>query len=190
MKIVQQIVLISCALLIFYINSRLPEKWGSLSSVITSRLTQTKNKMKLTHHDVSDIENLLNSLTDGVSSLSKLQYLLPKTTVELLRSVAQRNVSIEEADAMAQYLQQMTRTFNFENVPSFDENTSHIIGREWHEIDYSGENLTWQKQQKHYAQYGIENFKSPEMLKKFFAVESKYSYFTKVYKPHGSPFTE
>ena len=35
-----------------------------------------------------------------------------------------------------------------------------IIGREWHEIDYSGESMTWQKQKIKYAPYGISNFKT------------------------------
>ena len=42
-------------------------------------------------------------------------------------------------------------------------NTSHIIGRNWWEINYSGENMTWQGQKTKYAPYGITDFKSVEL---------------------------
>ncbi|KIJ88837.1 hypothetical protein [Rickettsia asembonensis] len=84
---------------------------------------------------------------------------------------------------MAKYLQELVGFYNFQNVAAFDENTSHIIGRQWHEIDYSGESMTWQGQKAKYARYDITDFKSVDCLKKFFKVESKLPYFTKIYKP-------
>ena len=84
---------------------------------------------------------------------------------------------------MADYLRKLVKEFQFQNVGAFDENTSHIIGRDWHEIDYSNEGMTWQKQKAHYAPYGIKNFKSQEYLVNFFSVDSKLPYFKKTYKP-------
>ena len=91
------------------------------------------------------------------------------------------------AEEMAQYLYEPTGLFQFEKLFAFDENTSHIIGRDWQEIDYSGEGMTWQKQQAVYQPYGIVNFKSVIYLKKFFPVESKLPYFKKTYRPKNTP---
>ena len=84
---------------------------------------------------------------------------------------------------MAAYLTLIFQKFDFQNPKPFDENTSHIIGREWCEIDYSGENMTWEKQQQKYSPYGIQNFKSAEMLEKFFPIEATLPYFRKIYNP-------
>ncbi|MCC8461964.1 MAG: hypothetical protein LN546_02045 [Rickettsia endosymbiont of Ecitomorpha arachnoides] len=108
---------------------------------------------------------------------------MPKTTLELLIAINERGLDIKEADLMAKYLQGLIASYNFQNIAAFDENTSHIIGRDWHEIDYSGEGMTWQGQKAKYARYDIIDFKSVDRLKKFFTVESKLPYFTKIYKP-------
>lgn len=71
----------------------------------------------------------------------------------------------------------------FENIKAFDNNTSHIIGRKWHEIDYSGENMTWQGQKEKYIPYGITDFRTLENMRKFFAIEGNFPYFNKIYKP-------
>jgi hypothetical protein len=57
------------------------------------------------------------------------------------------------------------------------------MGRQWHEIDYSGEGMTWEKQKAFYAPYGIDHFKSLACLEEFFKVESQLPYFRKIYKP-------
>ena len=98
-------------------------------------------------------------------------------------SVQNRGVTFVEAEKMAAYLEKFTLIYHFKYPKKFDENTSHIIGREWREIDYSGENITWQKQRLKYSPYGISNFKTEDNLKKFFSVESKLSYFKKIYQP-------
>ena len=59
------------------------------------------------------------------------------------------------SSAFEKYLQELIEYYNFQNVAAFDENTSHIIGRQWHEIDYSGEGMTWQGQKAKYARYGV-----------------------------------
>ncbi|MBN8828167.1 MAG: hypothetical protein J0H68_05620 [Sphingobacteriia bacterium] len=46
---------------------------------------------------------------------------------------------------MALFLNEIVIKYDLKNIEAFDENTSHIIAKEWHEIDYSGENMTWQK---------------------------------------------
>lgn len=81
---------------------------------------------------------------------------------------------------MATYLHTVPEKFSVKNINVFDENTSHIIGREWSEIDYGGEGMTWEKQQKKYKPYDVNNFKSLDNLTKFFPVESELPYCLKI----------
>ena len=98
-------------------------------------------------------------------------------------SIHLRNLEISEAEKIANYLCKLVHKFKFENVGAFDENTSHIIGKEWQEIDYSGEGMTWRKQRQQYLPYGIKDFKSLKSIERFFPVESKLPYFNKIYRP-------
>jgi hypothetical protein len=111
---------------------------------------------------------------------------MPKATVELVRSVRERGVDRAEAERMAEYLVRLRQTLDFENPAPFDENCSHVIGREWHEIDYRDEGMTWQNQKRVYAHYGVAHFRDVENLERFFRVESKVPYFQKLYRPRGT----
>lgn len=162
---------------------RLSTQWQSLCSILQKRVAQKQAKMRLLESDAKNLEDFLNSTRLDFPNLNDLQSSLPKTTIELLMSVHKRGVQPHEAELMADYLKKLVKEFQFQEVGAFDENTSHIIGREWHEIDYSGEGMTWEKQKAHYAPYGIKNFKSQACLEKFFPVESKLPYFRKAYKP-------
>ncbi len=128
---------------------------------------------------------MLYGVGGKISALEALEKIAPKTTQQLRISIQSRNLPAEEAEKMAAYLVEVIRDFQIQNVGAFDLNTSHIIGREWHEIDYSGEGMTWQAQQKKYKPYGVVHFKSLKCLKSFFPVESKLPYFKKIYKPKG-----
>jgi hypothetical protein len=146
-------------------------------------VNQREKKMKLQPADAEQFKAFLANLQEPTPKLKSLQTILPKTTVELLMAVSKRGVSLNEAEKMAEYLKEVVDEFQFTYPEAFDENTSHIIGREWSEIDYSGEGMTWQKQKAKYRPYGIQDFKTLGHLKKFIPVESKLSYFDKTYKP-------
>ena len=161
----------------------LPDQWSGLSKVLDSRLHQSKPKMKLDQSDITSLTQFLDHLTISTPNLMQLQKLLPKTTIELLRSVADRGVEMDEVEKMAAYLEKIVVGFGFENTVAFDENTSHIIGREWSEIDYTGEGMTWEGQRGKYLPYGIVSFRSLDCLEKFFVVESKLPYFRRIYRP-------
>lgn len=160
--------------------------WPTLSPLVQARVNQKSRKMKLTSDDANQFRKFLENLEEPAPQLSALQSILPKTTIELLMAVSQRGLALSEAEKMASYLSSVVDQFKFSNISAFDENTSHIIGREWHEIDYSGENMTWEKQKAKYQPYGVDHFKSLECLKKFIPVESKLPYFKKIYKPKSS----
>jgi hypothetical protein len=94
-------------------------------------------------------------------------------------------VSRAEAERMAEYLQKIHAALKFQNPAPFDENCSHVIGREWHEIDYRGEGMTWENQKRIYARHRVAHFRDVENLERFFRVESKAPYFQKLYRPEG-----
>lgn len=162
---------------------QLSEKWNSLCCVLEYRTSQSTPKMKLTEKTAKEFEHFLNTQIVQTQPFNKLKMILPKTTVELLMGIQFRGVSYEEAEKIAQYLIKMTQDYQFKNIKYFDNNTSHIIGREWNEIDYSGEGMTWQKQKLKYERSHITNFKTLDNIRRFFPVESKLPYFAKIYQP-------
>ncbi|KTD21944.1 Uncharacterised protein [Legionella lansingensis] len=164
----------------------LPNEWQRLCPILQTRVAQKTHKMKLQESEAQSLEHYLQTVHFNFLYLSQLQILMPKTTTELLIATYRRGLNKNEAEKMADYLMEQVKFYKFKNLSAFDNNTSHIIGREWYEIDYSGENMTWQKQKQKYAPYGISNFKSLECLKKFFPVESKLPYFNKIYQPMNS----
>ncbi|MBS0286093.1 MAG: hypothetical protein JSR17_02280 [Proteobacteria bacterium] len=166
----------------FSFDQNLPKEWQSLMPILVSRHDQPQPKMKLTTQQVTQLIAYLNTAdAKDFSALQSLMKTLPKTTLELLFAIQSRGVPLHQAELMATYLQSVPAEYDIKNIAAFDENTSHIIGRDWHEIDYSNEGMTWQGQKAKYAPFGISNFKTVENLKKFFPVEAKLPYFKKVY---------
>lgn len=161
----------------------LPESYKNLCAILEQRINKTTPKMKLTEAEVATLEQFLSTKT--FIKTHQLHNFLPKTAIELLIAIRFRNLSSDEAESISDYLKTLVESCQFQNINAFDNNTSHIIGREWHEIDYSDEGMTWEKQKAHYAPYGITNFKTLENVKRFFPVESKLRYFKKIYKPTG-----
>ncbi|MEM1153418.1 MAG: hypothetical protein AAGI44_04710 [Pseudomonadota bacterium] len=156
--------------------------WIEFHRILCDRMSQSEDKMKLSKTQAQDFIVFLSALKTSTPELLKLKNTLPKTTLELLRAVASRGLSLKEAERIAKYLETVPATYAINNIAYFDENTSHIIGREWHEIDYSGEGMTWQKQKQKYAPYHITDFKSLDNLERFFPVESTLPYFRQAYE--------
>ncbi len=161
----------------------IPEEWQSLCKILQMRVKQKSSKMKLKEEDVIKFQEFLNLAKDNLDELKDLKNILPKTTIELLMAIRFRNVTFSNAELIAQYLNSFVTSCKFANNGAFDENTSHIIGRKWDEIDYSGENISWQEQQKKYRTYGITDFKTLDNIERFFKVEAKLPYFFKTYRP-------
>jgi hypothetical protein len=118
----------------------LPKSYKSLYAILEQRINQTTPKMKLTEAAVVTLEQFLNTKT--FIKIHQMQHFLPKTTLELLMAIRFGNLSSDEAESIAHYLNTLVESCQFQNIKAFDNNTSHIIGREWHEIDYSGEGMT------------------------------------------------
>lgn len=160
-----------------------PGEWLSLCPIAQSRIYQKSPKMKLQASDVQALSLFLSQDHSTWVYMQQLRKLAPKTTLELLFSLRFRDLSMEEAEKMANYLLELLQKFQFQYPSKFDTNTSHLVGRKWHEIDYSGEGMTWQSQKKKYQPYGVLDFRTKENLAAFFKIESKLPYFKKIYQP-------
>ncbi len=115
--------------------------WSSLCKILQNRVKQTKQKMKLSESTAYGFEKFLLKSKEDFQHIKSLQNILPKTSLELLMGIRFRKVDAIEAEKIAQYIKEIATGFNFENPGAFDENTSHIIGRYWNEIDYTGEGI-------------------------------------------------
>jgi hypothetical protein len=160
--------------------------YPEVARVIETRVTQAKPKMKLELEQGLRFARYVHEALPSMPEARALSRTMPKTVVELVRSTYERAVSTGEAEAMARYFSHLLAHLKPQNLPALDENCSHVIGREWHEIDYSGEPLTWEKQKRVYTPQGIPHFKDAATLERFFRIESQAPYFNRLYRPEGS----
>lgn len=156
------------------------------AAVIEARVAQTKRKMKLEAEQGLRVARYVAEDFPTMPETVSLSRSMPKTAVELVVSVHERGVAPEEAEKMARYMTRLRDTLKPRNHAALDENTSHVIGREWEEIDYRDENLDGAKQKRTYTAKGIPHFKDATALEHFFRVESEVPYFDKVYQPEGA----
>lgn len=157
-----------------------------LADILSVRVTQTRRKMKLTDDEAARTALALIDELPVMPRTRTLLELMPKASIELVRSIRERGVSRDEAERMAEFLLEVRTSLAMDNPTPFDENCSHVVGREWQDIDYRDEGMTWQKQQAIYAPRGVPDFKSVANLRQFFRIESKAPYFQKLYQVKGS----
>lgn len=167
----------------FAFDCKLNGTWQKLCPILEKRTSQKQTKMKLKDYETIQLQDYILANNASLSNMHNLINNMPKTTIELIMGIIFRQVDHIEAEEIAIYLNDLIISFQFKNPAAFDENTSHIIAKNWDQIDYSGENMTWQRQKAKYAKYGITNFKTLDNIKKFFPIESKLPYFKKIYKP-------
>ncbi len=161
--------------------------WGfaSAAGALESRVNQVSQKMKLDEKQAAKLSNYLVNDLSNMPNAGELEKTMPKSVVELVVAVEERGVSREEAEKIADFLLRFTAAMRFGNPGQFDSNLSHVIGREWSQIDYSGEGTTWQKRKKQWAKYGVPSFKKAEYIENYFRHEKELSYFTNIYRPEG-----
>jgi hypothetical protein len=161
---------------------------GAAAEVIEARVKQPQPKMKLTPEQGAKVAAAARAALPKRPLARALLAIMPKTTVELVRAVDERDVPEADAEAIAGYMARLMATMKPENPAPLDENSSHVIGRHWHEIDtYQYEGMSWERQKKIYAPRGIPDFRTEAHVKRFFEVESKAPYFQKLYRPTGEP---
>lgn len=153
-------------------------------AAIHRRLGQRRPKMKLEPRDAFAAAVGLLALADR-EPIARLAAVLPRSAIELARATLQRGLSRDEAEAIAAYLAEVVRALDFQKLETFDENHSHVTGRAWQDIDYSGEHLTWQSQQAYWAPRGVPHFKTREAIHAYFTGAERLPHWHKVYRPRG-----
>lgn len=155
-------------------------------AIIEARTAQRAPKMKLDAEQASAALGHLRKQLERSTALRRLHSLMPHSTIELCRAIGERGVAPTEGDRIAEYLTHLVAVLEFGNLRQFDINHSHVTGRQWHEIDYSGESMTWQGQKKYWAKRGVGDFKTAEHIHAYMKSASRLPHFARVYKPRGS----
>jgi hypothetical protein len=151
---------------------------------IRRRLAQPRPKMKLAPGDALAAAVGLLELADR-APIARLEAVMPRSTVELARATRQRGLPRDEAERIAAYLAEVVRALDFQRLDAFDENHSHVTGRAWQDIDYSGEPMTWQSQQAYWAPRGVPHFKTRDAIHAYFTGAEPLPHWQQVYRPRG-----
>lgn len=89
-------------------NMQLPSAWNKFGAILQVRYDHPQTKMKLSKAQLNSFISFLKNLKQPAPELLKLQAILPKTTLELMRAIESRGVTLAEAEKMAAYLQYRT----------------------------------------------------------------------------------
>lgn len=122
-----------------------------LADIVAERVSQKRRKMKLTEDEAKLVAQELIEELPSLPRTRELLALMPKASIELVRSTRERGVARAEAERIASYLLEVRSQLAMDNPGPFDENCSHVVGREWQDIDYRDEGMTWQRQQSIYG---------------------------------------
>ena len=158
--------------------------FAAAADAIAARVAQAKPKMRLTRDEGYAAARALLELADR-ESIRELHAVMPRSTVELARAVRERGVSVDEAEAIARYLASVVRGLDFQRLGVFDENHSHVTGRDWPDIDYTGEGMTWQGQRDDWSPRGVKSFKRAVYIHAYFVGAERLPHWKKVYRPRG-----
>lgn len=151
---------------------------------IRRRLEQPQPKMKLAPRDALAAAVGLLELAER-APIARLEDVMPRSAVELARATRQRGLPLDEAERIAAYLAEVVRALDFQRLDAFDENHSHVTGRAWQDIDYSGEPMTWQSQQAYWSPRGVPHFKTRDAIHAYFTGAERLPHWQQVYRPRG-----
>lgn len=154
------------------------------ADMIAKRVAQRSPKMRLTTEQGRVAAIALLDLAE-LEAVRALHAVMPRSTVELARAVRERGVPIAEAETIARYLVGVVQVLGFERLGVFDDNHSHVIGREWHEIDYTGENMTWEGQRDDWSPRGVTSFETATSIHAYFVGAERLPHWKRVYRPRG-----
>jgi hypothetical protein len=157
---------------------------AAAADVIAGRVAQAQPKMRLTASEARTAALAVRDLA-GSEPVRALHDVMPRSTVELARAVAERDLPPADAVAIAAYLVQFVAVLDFERLATFDDNHSHVTGRHWHDIDYSGEGMTWQRQRAYWAPRGVADFRTVASIHAYFVGAEPLRHWRRVYRPRG-----
>ncbi|MDD5171620.1 MAG: hypothetical protein PHF60_01135 [Candidatus ainarchaeum sp.] len=155
------------------------------ADALEGRANQKSQKMKIDEERAVKISDYLLNKLPNMPNASELEKLMPRSVVELVVAVEERGVSQVEAEKIADFLLRFTGAMRFQNLKQFDSNHSHVIGRDWDQIDYSGEGTTWQQRKRQWTKFGVVSFKEAQYIRNYFEREKELGYFTNIYRPEG-----
>jgi hypothetical protein len=158
--------------------------FGAAADVLARRMAQRAPKMRLDAVAGERAARALLAVSDR-PSFATLHRAMPRSTVELARAIAERGLDLAEAEAIATYLVRVVDALDFERLATFDDNHSHVTGREWHQIDYSGEGMTWQGQRDYWVPRGVGSFKRAADIHAYFVQAERMPHWRRVYRPRG-----
>ncbi|HEY3355687.1 MAG TPA: hypothetical protein VGQ83_20715 [Polyangia bacterium] len=161
------------------------QRLSPAAEILAARVAQRGPKMRLSREQAREAALALAQRLPSMVAARNLLGVMPRATVELIRAVQERGVPRDEAEAMATYLLRLAGALRLGNQARFDENHSHVIGRHWREIDYTGEGTTWQARQAHWSRLGVQDFRRAVCLHRYFVAEEKLAYFRRIYRPQG-----
>lgn len=185
-----RVVVVTCALLAVTSTAsakdhsqRLQETYPDAAEVISHRVNQKRAKMKLTAAEGERAAKVLLELLESSKPLRQLVAVMPHSSVELARAVDERDLPRAEADAIADYLFKLVTAIDFARLEQFDRNHSHVTGRQWREIDYSGERMTWRGQKKYWSARGVHDFKTVAHIDAYMRAAARMRHWKRVYRP-------
>ncbi|MBX3157280.1 MAG: hypothetical protein KF773_14990 [Deltaproteobacteria bacterium] len=158
--------------------------FGAAADAIARREAQAQPKMKLTAEEALATARATLAVADR-APFAALHAVMPRSTVELARAVRERGVALAEADDIAAYLVRVVAALRFERLDRFDENHAHVTGRAFPEIDYRGEAMTWQSQQRDWTPLGVPDYKTRAHIHAYFVAAEKLPHWAAVYRPRG-----
>jgi hypothetical protein len=159
-------------------------KLDAAAAGIARRAAQPQPKMKLAPAQALAAAQAVLAVADRPPFVA-LHAVMPRSTVELARAVRERGVSLADAEDIAGYLVRVTAALRFDRLDVFDENHSHVTGRDWPDIDYTGEGMTWQSQKADWTPKGVIDFKKRAHIHAYFTGAEKLPHWDKVYRPRG-----
>lgn len=156
---------------------------GRAADIIDARVHQTQPKMQLTRVQGLAACRHVSTHVGRSTPLRRLHDSMPHTTVELTRAIEERGVPADEVERIARYLSHLVDELAFANLRRFDINHSHVTGRDWQDIDYAGENMTWQGQKAYWSKRGVRDFKRAVHIHAYMKRAFKMRHFARVYQP-------
>ena len=155
----------------------------ALVAILRQRTEKRGPKMRLSQNQARDAESYVRELVVSIEPLKTLTQVMPHSAIELSRAVFERGVTHRDASEIATYLLAFTRALQFQNLAQLDINHSHVIGREWPDIDYSGESMTWRSQKAYWQPRGVVDFKKAQHIHAYFRHAYHLPHFARIYKP-------
>ncbi|MBT8491898.1 MAG: hypothetical protein KJO07_02460, partial [Deltaproteobacteria bacterium] len=161
-------------------------------AVVRRRVARTSPKMKLSPAQGRALERWIRAgLGPGLEGrvargTIELARVMPRSAVELLRAHHERGVSAPESLRIGRYLRRLVATVGFDGLERLDANHSHVIGRDWQQIDYSGERLDWRSQRRYWTRRGVPDFKKASHIHAYLTAASRFRYFRRLYRPRRS----